>query len=223
MSDHPDWAIKAALGMGAALLIFVAAWLGERKRESSWRRTLVVAGIALAAGLTFGWAALDLTRENFFLGDQLRAIIMLCLAVVVPMAAGFAVTRGDQLSGFAGALTASAWRSGNWVTPVLTLLFVATVVVSLHVALGLVFDPRYKDFPVASLTAPVVALFMLAFMRTHGPLRPGPAEIAAALLLFGSSAFIIVNEGIANWQAVWLAILLILMALTTLRAKAEPG
>ena len=223
LSDHPDWAIKAALGMGAALLVFLAAWLGERKRESRWRRTLVVAGIALAVGLTFGWAALNLTRENFFLGDQLRAVIMLCLAVVVPMAAGFAVTRGDQLSSFANALTASAWRRGNWVTPVLTLLFVATVVASLQVALGLVFDPRYKDFPVASLTAPVVALFMLAFTRTHGPLRPGPAEITAALLLLGSSAFIIVNEGIANWQAVWLAVLLTLMALTTLRAKAEPG
>lgn len=223
LSDHPDWALKAALGTGAALLVFVAGWLGQRRRASSRGELLAVASVALAAGLTFGWAALNLTKENFFLGDQLRAVIMLGLALVVPMAVSFAVARGDQLAGFANALTASAWRRGDWTTPVLTLLFVATVVASLQVALGLVFDPRYKDFPVASLTAPVVALFILAFMRGNGPLRPGPAEIAAGLLLAGSSAFIVVNEGVANWEAGWLAVLLIVMALTTLRAKAAPG
>ena len=86
------------------------------------------------------------------------------------MAAAFAVARGDRarrlrrrprpaLTG--GAPIASACPRGC--------LFVATVVAAIHVALGLVFDPRYKDFPLASLSGPVVALAIVAFASAAGP------------------------------------------------------
>ena len=42
-------------------------------------------------------------------------------------------------------------------------------------------------------------------------------------MLTGSALFIIANEGIANWQALLLAALLVLLALTALQAKAAPG
>ena len=42
-------------------------------------------------------------------------------------------------------------------------------------------------------------------------------------MLAGSALFVIANEGIANWQALVLAGLLLLLALTALRAKAAPG
>ena len=54
-------------------------------------------------------------------------------------------------------------------------------------------------------------------------LRPGAAEIAAAAVLTGSAVFIVANEGIANWQALLFAALLLLLALTAFRAKAAPG
>jgi glucan 1,3-beta-glucosidase len=102
-------------------------------------------------------------------------------------------------------------------------LFVATLVAAIHVALGLVFDPRYKDFPLASLTGPAVALFILAFANARTSPNPGQAEIVATAVLAGSAVFVTANEGSANWQAVWFALLLVLLALTALRARALPG
>jgi exo-beta-1,3-glucanase (GH17 family) len=224
VSNHPNWRAEAGFGIGAAFLVFLAFWLGRRegeRHEASWRRDLAVASIALGSGLVFGWAALSLAVENIEPGDCFRAVTMLVLALVVPMAASYAVARGDRLLGFAAALDPSRWRSHGLVDVILAALFAATVVAAIHVALGLVFDPRYKDFPLASLTGPVAALAIIAFAGALTPPRPGSAEIVAAMVLTGAALYVIANEGIANWQALWFASLLVVLSLTALRAS--PG
>jgi glucan 1,3-beta-glucosidase len=148
---------------------------------------------------------------------------MFALALAVPMAAAFALGRRWELPGFAMALDPRHWRGPTRDGAILAALLVATVVAAIHVALGLVFDPRYKDFPFAALTGPVTALAVAAFMGAGGRFRPGVAEIAAACVLAASAAFVVFNEGIANWQAVWLALLFVVLALTVLRARAAPG
>jgi glucan 1,3-beta-glucosidase len=226
VSNHPDWRLKAGLGIGAAFLVFAAFWCGTRqypRRPVSSRRDLAVAGIALGAGLLFGLAAVNLPAESEMPVDRLRAIGMLILALVVPMAAAYAVARGDRLAGVAQALDSSRWRRDNIIEVGLAALLAATLVAAIHVALGLVFDPRYKDFPFAALLGPVVALAVLAFAGGPAPSRPGNAEIAAAALLTGAALFVTLNEGIANWQALVFSALLLLLALTCLRAKAAPG
>jgi glucan 1,3-beta-glucosidase len=226
VSNHPDWQLKAGLGIAAALLAFVAYWLGARgvlPHERSWRRDVAAAGIALGAGLVFGLAAVNLPMEGQLTGDRLRALAMFVLALVGPMAACYALARGNRLAGFARALDPAHWRHPNLVEVVVAALLVATMVAAIHVALGLVFDPRYKDFPLAALLGPVSALAILAFAGNSPPPRPGGAEITAAALLTGSAVFITLNEGIANWQALAFATLLLLLALTAVRAKAAPG
>jgi glucan 1,3-beta-glucosidase len=229
VSNHPNWRLKAGLGIGAAFLVFLAAWLGRREgepHEASWPRDLAVTSIALGSGLVFGSAALSLPMENIESGDRFRAVAMLALALVVPMAASYAVRRGGRLPGFTAAFDPSRWRSHGLVEVILAALFAATVVAAIHVALGLVFDPRYKDFPLASLTGPVAALAIVALAgaaRTRTPPRPGGAEVLGAIVLTGSALFIIANEGIANWQALWFASLLIVLSLTALQARAAPG
>lgn len=222
VSNEPHWRLKAGLGIGAAFLVFLAFWLGSRDppRTLPWRRDLAGAFIALGSGLVFGWAVLNLPMESIEPGDTLRALGMLVLALVVPMAASYAVARGDRLAGFA--VDPSCWRGPDRVGVVLAALLGVTVVAAIHVALGLVFDPRYKDFPLASLTGPVVALAIVAFTGANTPPRPGAAETAASIVLAGSALFVIVNEGIANWQALWFASLLVVLALTALRAWAAP-
>jgi hypothetical protein len=42
-------------------------------------------------------------------------------------------------------------------------------------------------------------------------------------VLTASALFVVANEGSANWQALVLAGLLVLLALTALQAKAAPG
>jgi exo-beta-1,3-glucanase (GH17 family) len=226
VSNHPDWRLKAGLGIGAAFLAVIAFWAGSRgvpSRERNWRRDLALGGIALGSGLLFGLAAVNLPMEGEMTGDRLRGVAMLVLALVVPMAASYAVARGDRLVGLARALDPSHWRSSNNVQVVLAALLAATMVAAIHVALGLVFDPRYKDFPFAALLGPVTALAIVAFADNRAPSPPGNAERMAAAVLTGSALFITLNEGIANWQALLFAMLLLLLALTAMRAKAAPG
>jgi exo-beta-1,3-glucanase (GH17 family) len=225
VSNEPHWRVKAGLGIGAACLVFLAFWLGSRgiPRTLSWRRDLAGALIALGSGLVFGCAVLNLPMEGEGPPDRLRSVAMLVLALVVPMAASYAAARGDPLRGFAAALDPARWRGPDRVGVVLAALLVVTVIAAIHVALGLVFDPRYKDFPLASLTGPVVALAIVAFAGANTPPRPGAAETAASFVLAGSALFVIVNEGIANWQALCFAGLLVVLALTALRARAAPS
>jgi glucan 1,3-beta-glucosidase len=207
------------------LSAFAAFWAGSRTAPPGsrpWRRDLAAGGIALGAGLLFGLAAVNLPMEGEIANDRLRGVAMLVLALVVPMVASYALGRGDRLPGFAPALDPSRWRRSKLVEVVTAALLAATMVATIHVALGLVFDPRYKDFPVAALLGPVVALAIVALCGNQELSRPGNAEHAAAAVLTGSAVFITLNEGIANWQALAFAGLLLLLALTALRAKAAP-
>ena len=86
-------------------------------------------------------------------------------------------------------------------------------------ALPLSFDPRYRDFPFAPLTAAALPFVLLP--RGAG-LRPLAETIAAATLL-PCALFIVWNESLANWQALWFAAALALVAFSLLRARAAPG
>jgi exo-beta-1,3-glucanase (GH17 family) len=224
VSNHPDWWRNASLGIGLAVLVFLAFLLGAHgsRRPTAWPHYLACAAIALASGLLFGLAAVDLPLEGEIAGDRLRALGMFVLALVVPLAASYALGHGTQLATVATALAPSFRRHTDGIAVGLAALLAACVVAAIHVALGLVFDPRYKDFPFALLTGPVLALCILAFAGNASP-RPGVAEMVAAIVLTGSALFIIANEGTANWQALLFAALLVLLALTVLTTRATPG
>jgi glucan 1,3-beta-glucosidase len=224
VSNEPRWRLVAGLGIGAACLVFLSALLGRGRADlRAWKVELSVTLIALASGLTFGQAAINLPIESIELGDQLRSLTMFALAAAVPLAASFALGRGECLPGFDFALDPSRWRRRDLIGIVLAGLLAATMVAAMHVALGLVFDPRYKDFPLAALTGPVVALATLAFAGARAPHSPGTAEVVGATVLTGSAIFVIANEGIANWQALLFASLLIALALTLLQASVAPS
>jgi glucan 1,3-beta-glucosidase len=54
---------------------------------------------------------------------------------------------------------------------------------------------------------------------------PAGAETTAAVLLAISAVYILLNETVANWQAVWFAAGLLILAfiLRSLQAPAAPG
>ena len=77
------------------------------------------------------------------------------------------------------------------------------MLVSVEAALGLVFDPRYRDIPFAPLTAAAVP-FLIVLVRDAalgGSARA--AESVAAAVLALSAGYIVFNETFANWQSVW--------------------
>jgi glucan 1,3-beta-glucosidase len=221
VSNHPRWRLTAVLGIGAAFLVFAAAWFARRKdsaAEDGWERDLAVAAIALAAGLVFGWAALGLPMEPPEPGDRWRSAGMIVLSLLVPMVAAGAVARRAPLGSLAVALNPPLRQGLSAWSILLAILFAATLVAAIHVALGLVFDPRYKDFQLALLSGPAVALAIAALMKDPASPLAGIAEWVAVGVLAGSALFVVLNEGIANWQALWFGGLLLLLALTAWRA-----
>jgi glucan 1,3-beta-glucosidase len=99
-------------------------------------------------------------------------------------------------------------------------LMMATMLLALLSALGLVFDPRYKDFPFAPLTAAVLPFLThsLIMPRPHG--RMGAAELAGAGILALSVPYIVLNESFVNWQSLWLCAGFAALAFSLARVRA---
>jgi hypothetical protein len=107
----------------------------------------------------------------------------------------------------------------------LGLMLVVLAVVAVQVALGLVFDPRYKDFPFAPLTAATAPFLALTLLRGGQQLGGrwfgrAAAETAIGGLLAGAAVYIAINETFANWQSLWLCAALLALAVTLARAPA---
>jgi glucan 1,3-beta-glucosidase len=165
-----------------------------------------------------GWAIELMVYESLGLGGWLRSIVLVALAVLTPLTLAFVLERGEWLPSFADVLSrrgGAAISRTEWMAGALT---AATTVMALQVALGLIFDPRYKDFPFAPLTASVVPIALVAF-TCRGDRRQRLAERLAAATLLLSAVYIVFNESVANWQSVWLCVLLLVLALSLVRFR----
>ncbi len=87
------------------------------------------------------------------------------------------------------------------------------------VALGLVFDPRYRDFPFAPLTSAVVPFVVHGILVGRQKGARNAAEISAACVLALSAIYIVFNEGFANWQSMWVCAILTLLALNLVQVR----
>jgi peptidoglycan/LPS O-acetylase OafA/YrhL len=102
---------------------------------------------------------------------------------------------------------------------VLGALLLLLLLLAVQAALGLVFNPRYRDFPFAALTAAAVPFLL---MRTSWPHRRdirATAETVAAALLALCAVIIALNETRMNWQALWFCAGLIALAVSLLPGR----
>jgi glucan 1,3-beta-glucosidase len=77
------------------------------------------------------------------------------------------------------------------------------MLVSVEAALGLVFDPRYRDIAFAPLTAAALPFLVVVVSASPSAGPRAVAETVAAVVLALSGGYILFNEGFANWQSVW--------------------
>lgn len=220
VSNHPHWRLQAAGGVALAALAFGAA-LAARRRQDADRpfRWPAVAAIALGSGVLIGWAVENAMVESLGPGGWVRSLALIAVAIAAPLAGAAALARGIATPSFAAALG----RRGT-IDPLeraLGLIFVAVNMIAVQQALGLVFNPRYRDFAFAPLTAAVVPFVVLMLNRPDGTRQT--AELATAALLALSTVYIVLNEGFANWQAVWFCTVSAALAFTLLRARGVPG
>jgi glucan 1,3-beta-glucosidase len=246
VSDHPAWRRQAAAGVVLALLIFIAAFINRPgKTPTAPRLWVQTAMIAVASGGLIGWTIANVPLESLTIGDWLRSLVWAFVAGCVPILAAAALASGRAVPPFAEILGRHAphpiplpMKNGEReqtelvarTDPVppksalergLGILLIMLAALSVQAALGLVFDPRYRDFPFAPLTGAIVPFLFLA----RWTLRPRvpPAELAMAIILVAAAIYIVLNEGFANWQACWCSAGLIALALILARAPAAPG
>jgi glucan 1,3-beta-glucosidase len=224
VSNHPHWRLQAAGGLALAALVF-AAGLAARRGDSSARQSASawfgVAASALAGGVLVGWAVESAPLESLGSGDWIRSSALVALAIAGPLLAATALMRDQHVPTFAQVLARRPGRK-DWLAVALGLTLVVLCVVAVQTALGLVFDPRYKDFPVAPLTAATVPFLALSLAGPRGGAR-GAAETAFAVVLAASAAYIVLNEGFANRQALWLGGVFLALAVILSRLRDAPG
>jgi hypothetical protein len=242
VSDHPGWRWQAAGGVALAAAIFAGAVVMRRRAAVSitpagW---FAIAAMALVSGTLIGWTLENIRIESLNRGDWLRSLAWAAVAVMAPVACAAAAASGMTLPRFADLLGRNAQRPRAPLALMLGMLLIALSVLAMQAALGLDFDPRYRDFPFAPLTGGAFPFLLLSLlrrfeMRASEPALPDlvstrtealaypAAEVAGAVVLGLSASYILFNETAANWQALWFCAGLIALASTLVRGRDAPG
>jgi glucan 1,3-beta-glucosidase len=217
VSNHPLWRWQAAGGIAFALIVFGASF--AVRREAPVMLWLAVSANATVGGALIGWSFANMPVESLGVNGWMRSLAFAGVALLAPPTLSAAAMRGTPLPRFSRLIGPVAERERDPLTRLAGALLIAVTLLALVVALGLVFDPRYRDFPFAPLTGAVVPFFMhgAAMPRPLG--RHGAAEWAAAGMLALSAIYIALNEGFANWQSLWLCATLALFAFTLARVR----
>ncbi|MGQ0684160.1 glycoside hydrolase family 17 protein [Bradyrhizobium sp.] len=227
ISNYPTWKLQMACGMLLSAFTFLAAILALRRRP--WKPRLVswvvVAISATSAGSLLGIAADKMLYESYGIGGWLKWGALLAAAVASPLLCANAVMAGRPLPTFLDLLGPRDYKTRPGVTILLALALAITAVIAAETALGFTFDPRYRDFPYASLTMAVIPFIgLMVLNRPQAGARP-IAEAVFAGLLTVAAIYIAINEGRDNWQSLWTVTMYLLLALTLWRARAaqSPG
>jgi exo-beta-1,3-glucanase (GH17 family) len=225
VSNHPAWQWQAGGGVALAAAIFAAALAAGRRAATPLRPGLwlAIAAMASVCATLIGWTVESIPLESLSGGDWLRSLAWALVALAAPVAGAAAIASGTTLPSFAAMLGRHAYRSHSPLTLVLGTLLLMLAVLAMQAALGLCFDPRYRDFPFAPLTGGVFPFLLVSVLR-RAPKSPyATAELVTAALLGLSAVYIVFNETLANWQALWFCAGAAALALTLVRVRDAPG
>jgi hypothetical protein len=218
VSNHPHWLLQAAGGIAFAAIIFCAAFF-FRLGSPSIPAWLAVSGNAIAGGSLIGLSVANMPIESLYLSGWIRSSAFVAVATIAPVALSVAIMRGVALPRLSRLIGPVDDRTRDPLAWLIGVVMTAALLLALIVALGLVFDPRYRDFPFAPLTAAIVPMFLHSLTMPRPPGARGAAEIAGAAMLAASVPYIVINESLANWQALWVSAMLAALAFTLARVR----
>jgi exo-beta-1,3-glucanase (GH17 family) len=232
VSDHPWWIWQLAVGLTLTAVVFAGAMRaggGWSIAKAPGQAAVGIAAIGLVAGVAAPWALENVVIASLGPGGWIRGAAFAAVALAAPVVAAMTLAANETLPAFARVLggppppypppLVGEGREGAFIARASGLVLVATTVLAIQTALGLVFDPRYRDFTDGELSAAVVP-FAIAMALGAGRAGPrGRAETIAAVTLAGSAVYIVLNEGFANWQALWFGAVLVVLAVTIDRLR----
>jgi len=222
VSNHPLWIWQGAGGIIFAVIVFVAAMRVRTKDTPPWL-WLAVSANAFVGGVLIGWTVESIPIESLGVGGWSRSLALAAVAIVAPIVLSVATMCGAPVPAYFRILGPKKERMQNRLAVSAGLILILTMLLAFVVALALVFDPRYRDFPFAPLTAAVVPFLVhrLAVALPKGK-RPA-AETAGASVLALSVIYILFNEGFANWQSLWVCVMLAALSFSLARVRDVPG
>jgi len=222
VSDHPYWITLAAAGVALSALSFGGAFFAARKKPaqpSLWWR---IAALSCASAVMFGWTIEVVPVESYTPGSWLRSLAFAAVAACAPIVCATACAAGRRLPTFSMLLGGRGERI-DALGLALGVILIVLVLLAIEHALGLDFDPRYRDIPFAPLCAAVVPFLILSLSTPTPSGAPAMAERVAAAVLAASAVYIAVNETFANWQSVWFCAGLLGLAFILARARDAPN
>jgi glucan 1,3-beta-glucosidase len=222
VTNHPRWRMQAAGGALLALFAFAAAFVARDRRRDTWLRWLGVAASAAAGGLMAPLAAEKMLIESLGPGGWIRSAAWVAVAAGVPVIASAALMRGTPSPLIARVLARSEDRIAG-LPLALGAFTMVTALLAIQSALMIAFDPRYRDFPYAPLTAAVIPLAVLSLVPPRPAGRRGAAEVAAAGTLLLAAGYIAINETFANWQSLWFCAAAAALAFSLLAVRGGRG
>ncbi|OKO68834.1 beta-(1-6) glucans synthase [Bradyrhizobium sp. NAS96.2] len=227
ITNYPAWKLQMAGGMALSVATFLVAWLTLRRRPWTPRPSAWIAvGIsATTAGTLLGIAGDKIYYESYGISGFLHWGVLLAAAIIAPLLTAHALIAGRSLPTFLELIGPRDYRGKGAIGALLAIVLAVTTVIAAETALGFAFDPRYRDFPYASLTMAVVPFALLTMLnRPKEGIRPLAESVFAGLLAI-AALYTIYNEGTINWQSDWTCVMYLLLSATLWRARAaqNPG
>ncbi|HEY4344688.1 MAG TPA: hypothetical protein VGN05_10110 [Parvibaculum sp.] len=218
VSEHPKWRLEAYASFALSLLVLFVMALRGGKPEA-------LGGLAAGFGAGLAGSALLLQAEHSMIAwrSPLEGVIELLVfaqslavvALVLPE-----ITKKRQAPAPLSIAETLAWlrkptkvRLGASLYLGLTQLSVTFS--ALVISMGLSFDNRYRDFPLAAFGLAAVSFALLALNRGD-PKRVSPnrrEETLFTCLFIGSAVVIAINEGPLNGEALCWCVINLLFAL----------
>ncbi len=235
VSDDPAWRLHLTWSVAIAVLPLVVVWARRRVLPPLTWLALAVASHAAACALVV--AMLDVFQTSITAADWAVGLTRwgLAAAAFALTVMAFVKTSGDDAdrpvvlpaSDVLTALRSRSFRTLRGLGPALGLVRVLTLFGAAVVTLGLVFDARYRDFPVAVYGVPAMAFVVLLFYQRDSRAAGFREEVLLAWVLALGALVIAVFEGLANHQALaWAAVNVILAGTiayqVVTRGRAEP-
>ena len=221
ISNFPLWKLQMGGGMALASLVFGAAWLPLRRkpREPKLVSWFAVGISATTAGILFGVAVQKMFYESYGAGGWLLWGSLLGAATASPVLGADALMSGRALPSFLELLGPKEYQIESVPAIMHGLALIVTTVIGTATAVGLVFDPRFIDFPFAALTMAAVPFAAVTLLNPPKKgLRPIAESIFAGVFLV-AAIYTGLNEGPDNWQSLWTCAAFILLAVTLWRAR----
>jgi exo-beta-1,3-glucanase (GH17 family) len=222
ISNHPDWPLQALAGIILAALTFGGAAWSRRRKGTPAHLWVQIGALALIPAVLFGWTIETVLVESFSPGSWARSLAFAAVSGLAPIICAAGLATGRRIPAFALLIGGGSIRRDHldWA---LGGILIALMLVAIEAALGLVFDPRYRDIPFAPLTAAVVPFLTLLVAARHLDGTRARAESVAGIVLTLSAGYILFNETFANWQSVWFCAGLLGLAAILLSVRAAPS